>query len=100
MTENWKKFTAAKSFFYIFLIKNCNLLLPRPPYRTSKLQEKPSPLKKEHPALKNMKFLNFFTVLWVPETFKVYIVFFEVNFICTYLIVDLSPISRVNADFC
>jgi hypothetical protein len=27
---------------------------------TSKLQEKPSALKTEHPALKNMKFLNFF----------------------------------------
>jgi hypothetical protein len=32
---------------------------------TSKLQEKPSALKREHPALQNMKFLNFFLLLWV-----------------------------------
>jgi hypothetical protein len=33
--------------------------------RTSKLQEKPSALKREHPALQNMKFLDFFLFLWV-----------------------------------
>ena len=32
---------------------------------TSKLQKKPSALKKEHPALQNMKFLKFFLLLWV-----------------------------------
>jgi|LakMenE18May11ns_1017448.scaffolds.fasta_scaffold8623871_1 hypothetical protein len=32
-----------------FVVKNCNLLIPRPPLRT--LQEKPSALKREHPAL-------------------------------------------------
>jgi hypothetical protein len=32
----------------IFWIKNCNFGL-RPPYRTTKLQEKPSVLKREHP---------------------------------------------------
>ncbi len=31
----------------------------------SKLQKKPSALKREHPALQNMKFLNFFLFLWV-----------------------------------
>jgi hypothetical protein len=35
----------------MFWINNCNLGL-RPPYRTSKLQEKPSVLKREHPAQK------------------------------------------------
>ncbi len=55
MTKYWKKFTAEK-----FLIKNYNLPIPRPPYRTSKLQKKPSALKRKHPALQNMKFLNFF----------------------------------------
>jgi hypothetical protein len=44
-----------KSFF---LIKNCNLLM-------SKLQEKPSGLKREHPALQKMKFINFFLCLCV-----------------------------------
>jgi hypothetical protein len=29
------------------------------------LQEKPPFLKREHPALQNMKFLNFFIFLWV-----------------------------------
>jgi hypothetical protein len=31
----------------------------------SKLQEKPSALKREHPVLKNMKILDFFLFLWV-----------------------------------
>ncbi len=31
-----------------------------PPYRTSKLHEKPSALKREHPALQNVKFLKNF----------------------------------------
>jgi len=38
--QKLEKFTA-KNFFH-FLIKNCNLLIPGPPYRTSKLQEKSS----------------------------------------------------------
>ncbi len=42
------------------VIKNQNLLISRPPDRTSKLQKKPSALKREHAALQNMKFLNFF----------------------------------------
>ncbi len=46
----------------IFLIKNCNLHIPSPPLRTSKLQEKPSALKREHPALQNFKFLPFFPI--------------------------------------
>jgi hypothetical protein len=29
------------------------------------LQEKPSALKREHPALQNMEILNFFLLLWV-----------------------------------
>jgi hypothetical protein len=29
------------------------------------LQKKPSALKREHPALQNMKFLKFFLLLWV-----------------------------------
>ncbi len=42
------------------MIKNCNLLIPRTPLRTPKLQEKPSALKREHPALQKMKILFFF----------------------------------------
>jgi hypothetical protein len=43
---------------YTDLIKSCNLLM-------SKLQEKPSALKREHPALQKMKFINFFLCLCV-----------------------------------
>jgi hypothetical protein len=43
------------------MIKNCNLLISR----TSKLQEKPSALKREHPILQKIKFINFFLFLWV-----------------------------------
>ncbi len=38
-----------------FLIKNCNLLIPRPPLKMSKLHEKPSAPKREHPTLQEMK---------------------------------------------
>jgi hypothetical protein len=31
----------------------------------SKRQEKPSALKREHPALQKLKFINFFLFLWV-----------------------------------
>jgi hypothetical protein len=46
------------------LIKNCNLLIPRPPYRTSKLQEKSSSLKRKHLALQNLNFLNVCGSFW------------------------------------
>jgi hypothetical protein len=59
-----KKFIAA-NLISIFLIKNGNLLIPWPPERMPKLQEKPSALKREHPVLKNMKILDFIRFLWV-----------------------------------
>jgi hypothetical protein len=46
----------------MFWIENRNLLFLRPPYRTHKLQEKPSILKREHPALQNIKNLYFFYI--------------------------------------
>jgi hypothetical protein len=33
-------------------------------------QEKPSALKREHPSLQNMKFLNLFLFLWVIYAFS------------------------------
>jgi hypothetical protein len=36
--QKLKKKNTAENFFYLFLIKNCNLLIPRPPERTSKTQ--------------------------------------------------------------
>ncbi len=63
----WKK-------LYGFVDKNCNLLIPRPPLRTSKLQEKPSALKREHPALQKTKFINFlflFLRLFLPSWIRI-----------------------------
>ncbi len=39
------------------------------PYRMSKLQKKPSALKREHPSLQNMKFLDFFLLWWMVSQF-------------------------------
>jgi hypothetical protein len=52
------KYLQLKIYLFIFYFKNCNLLIPRPPWRTSKLQKKPSALKREHLALQNIKFLD------------------------------------------
>ncbi len=49
-----------KFFFY----QNCNSLIPRTLSRTSKLHEKPSALKIEHPALQKMKYYCFI-FFWV-----------------------------------
>jgi hypothetical protein len=48
MTKNLKKFTAEKRILYFFGQK----------------QERSSAPKREHPALQNKKFLNFFLCLW------------------------------------
>ncbi len=53
-----KKRNTAEIYFDLFSIKNCNFLM-------SKLQEKPSVLKREHRALQKIKFVNFFLCLWV-----------------------------------
>ncbi len=55
-TTEEKKYS--RKFWNIFLIKNCNLFM-------SKLKEKPSALKRKHPALQKMKFINCFPCLWV-----------------------------------
>jgi hypothetical protein len=53
----------------------------RPPKRTAKLQEKPSALLREHPALRNMKFLSFFLFLWV-----------------SFALLDRDPLTGLNPD--
>jgi hypothetical protein len=40
-------FEMQRNFFYIFLIKNCSLLMSK----QQTAQEKPSALKREHPAI-------------------------------------------------
>ncbi len=82
MTKNWEKILAEKNWIF-FLIKNCNLVNSRPPQRTHKLQEEPSALKKEHPALQNMKILYFFL---------------HVKVIFALLDPDPDPATQLNAD--
>ncbi len=53
MTKNLKHFTAE-----FFFCKNCSLILPRSPWKTPKLPEKPSKEKIQH--FKTWKFLLFF----------------------------------------
>jgi hypothetical protein len=76
-----------------FFIKNYNLPIPRPPYRTPKLQEKPSALKKEHPALQNMKILHFsyFCESFFPSWIRIRNL--NAN-------PDPDPATQINADPC
>jgi hypothetical protein len=48
-----------------------------------KLQEKPSALKREHPALQNMKILYFFLFWWV-----------------IFALLDPDPANQINVDPC
>jgi hypothetical protein len=48
---------------------------------TVKLQEKPLALKREHPALQNMKILYFFLSLWV-----------------IFALLDPDPATQMNKD--
>ncbi len=54
-----------------FLDQKCNLLIPWPPYRTSKLQEKPSALKREQPALQNFYLFFYFSGLFLPSCTRI-----------------------------
>jgi hypothetical protein len=79
-----KKIYSWKFNFYFLDCKNCNLLIPRPPERTPKLQEKPSAVKREHPVLKNMN-SGFFSIWWV---------------IFALLDPDPDPTTQINGDPC
>jgi hypothetical protein len=83
MTKNWKKFTAVK-LFYIFFGSKIAIYLSLG-LRTHKLHEKPSALKREHPAFQNMKILYFFLYLWV---------------ILALLDPDPDLATQINADQC
>jgi hypothetical protein len=50
-----------------FFIKNCNLLIPRTTVSIKDVQatKEAFSLKRERPALQNMRYLNFFLLLWV-----------------------------------
>jgi hypothetical protein len=61
MTKTEKKLPLTKITFFGSKIA----IHPKASIRTFKIQEKPSALKRRHPALQNMKFLHFFQFLWV-----------------------------------
>ncbi len=56
--QNWKIYRWQK--VHNFWTKKCNIFIPRPPWRASKLQEKPPALKREHPALQACTFTHHF----------------------------------------
>jgi hypothetical protein len=64
MTKNLRKKIQQTIFFSFFDKKKIAVYLQY----MSKLREKPSALTREHPALKKMKFINFFLCLWVIFT--------------------------------
>jgi hypothetical protein len=57
----WPKIGKNYSKKIFFSFSNYNFPIPWPPERTSNLQKKPAALKREYPALQNMKFLTFST---------------------------------------
>jgi hypothetical protein len=63
--QKWKKKLLLTKKLNFFWIKNYNLPIPRPPYRKSKLQKKPSALKRGHPTLQNMDLKKKLILLWV-----------------------------------
>jgi hypothetical protein len=77
MTKNLTKITAGKNLGYFF-DRKLHLLIPRPPRKTSKLKEKLSALKRENPALQNMKFINFF-IIFVGHFLPIWIRFWIPN---------------------
>jgi hypothetical protein len=60
MTKNWQKFTAGKKL--IFFLSKIAIYLSLGLHKGRPSYKKPSALKREHPALQNMKFLDFFSI--------------------------------------
>ncbi len=58
------KFYSRKNPIFTSKMKNSNLFIIRPPWKTSKLHEKPSALKREPSALQKKKFITFLLFLW------------------------------------
>ncbi len=59
MTKNWKKFTTETKFSYFF-DKKFSIYLSLGFHKGRQIYRRPSALKREHPAVQNMKFLDFF----------------------------------------
>ncbi len=76
------KITAVKPFLYI-LDQKLQFRYLSSGLHKGLLQEKASALKREHPALQNMKILNFFLYLWV-----------------IFALLDPDPATQINTDPC
>jgi hypothetical protein len=84
MTKNKNKISAEKKFEFFFDQK-LQFTYPRPPYRSSKLQKKPSGLKRGHPTLQNMNLKKKF--------------YFCGSFLPSWIQIRISnPLSRLNTD--
>ncbi len=90
------------------LIKYCNLLICRPPYRMLNLQEQPSAFKREHPALQTVRTWNFLTFYFSfvghfcpPESGSVTLRFSEniIHFIFTVLYIMCASDRPVSSSF-
>ncbi len=68
MTKNWKKCTSEKKFV-ISLMKNCNLVIPKTPKRTSKLQQKVRNLHPSKENIQHFKTWNFLTFFYFCRSF-------------------------------
>ncbi len=55
-----KEKKTAEKFSHLFFDQKLQFTYPKASIKTSKLQEKPSAIKREHPTLQKMKLINFF----------------------------------------
>ncbi len=70
MTKNLKMFTA-EFFFIYFMDKNCNFYKPKPPLRTSKLQEILQPSKENIQHFKTWIFFFYFWGSFLPSWIRI-----------------------------
>jgi hypothetical protein len=82
--RKFNKIYSSKTFLY-FLDQKLQFTYPDASIKEHMLQEKPSALKREHPALQNVKILNFFLYFWV---------------MFALLDPDTYPATQLNADPC
>ncbi len=68
-------------------LQKCNLFITRPPKDIQGEQEKPPALKREHPALQNRIFLNFFLLIDCR------------SLLLTWIRIRIQP-TKINADPC
>jgi hypothetical protein len=75
MTKNFKKFNNLEKKISNILINKCDIFTLGLHVGLSSYRRSLHPHQKEHPELKNMKFLNYFIFLWVilPSWFRIWL---------------------------